>query len=268
MNVSSNELLRVKLQHSSFIVKTKWKMNNPTTTPYLKLPFNFNVEHLISNMSIINSEQWVSHFNTFGYNGEWKAISLYAHNGDARNILALDTMKTQVSETPCLKACPYFQTVINTFKFPILSARLLKLAAGAAIKPHRDHALGYEDGHFRLHIPIITNSQIYFILNGLRLVMQPGECWYTNVNYEHSVVNRSQEDRIHLVIDGQRNAWSDALFFSLASKESFINNPLLNDSLEILQLTLLELKQQNLGTEALLLDLEKRIAALSLKATT
>jgi hypothetical protein len=54
-----------------------------------------------------------------------------------------------------------------------------------------------------------------------RLEMLAGECWYTNVNFVHSVANKSSQDRIHLVIDGERNDWSDQLFFSLAPKEGF-----------------------------------------------
>ena len=52
-------------------------------------------------------------------------------------------------------------------------------------------------------------------------MMLPGECWYTNVNYTHAVSNHGKSDRVHLVIDGERNTWSDDLFFSLAAKESF-----------------------------------------------
>ena len=41
------------------------------------------------------------------------------------------------------------------------------------------------------------------------------------------VSNEGEEDRIHLVIDGVRNEWSDKLFFSLAEKSGFfpVNEP-------------------------------------------
>lgn len=97
----------------------------------------------------------------------------------------------------------------------------MKLEIGSVINPHKDHASGYEDGMFRLHIPVTTNSEVEFILNGEQLIMKEGECWYTNVNFEHSVANRGKQARIHLVIDGERNDWSDSLFFSLAPRDSF-----------------------------------------------
>lgn len=212
-------------------------------TKFLKLPFQFNTKKLISDLSLILDKNWVSHFNTDGYNGDWKAISLYAHNGEESNIFALSTATSIISETSILKKCHYFKEVINSFKCTILTARILRLNVGAEIKPHRDYELGYEDGNFRLHIPIITNSGVQFILDNTQLIMLPGECWYTNVNYVHSVKNTGKEDRIHLVIDLIRNEWTDELFFSLAPKDSFKPIPKENDSPETIRQVIEELKR-------------------------
>ena len=122
------------------------------------------------------------------------------------------TPHSEISETSILQECTYFKEVIDSFKCPILTARILRLGVGAQIKPHRDFELGYEDGSFRIHIPIVTNPDVQFILDGTQLKMLAGECWYTNVNFVHSVKNAGKTDRLHLVIDGARNAWSDALF--------------------------------------------------------
>lgn len=196
-------------------------MKEQKITKYLKLPFSFDENKLVHDLSLIFQNKWIPHFNTSGYDGDWKVIPLYAKNGNEEHIFALSTDDSLVVETPILKNCKYFKVVIESFKFPILSARLLKLGVGAEIKPHRDHNLGYEDNCFRLHIPITTNENVSFVLDSDRLIMLPGECWYTNVNYIHSVSNNGESDRVHLVIDGERNTWSDALFFSLAPKESF-----------------------------------------------
>jgi hypothetical protein len=54
--------------------------------------------------------------------------------------------------------------------------------------------------------------------------MKSGECWYADFDRPHSVNNRSNEDRVHLIIDCLRNEWSDKLFaaagydFSLEKK--------------------------------------------------
>ena len=141
---------------------------------------------------------------------------------------------------------------------------MLKLGVGAEIKPHRDYELGYEDNNFRLHIPITTNSEVSFILDGQRLVMSPGECWYTNVNFVHSVANKGTTDRIHLVIDGERNEWSDALFFSLAPKESFTVVQEENYSAETLKNIIEELKNiDEPATVALVEKLKQQLKAMS-----
>ncbi len=196
-------------------------MSKKTITKYLKFPMQFDEQRLVEDLSKAMESEWIPHFNTGGYTGSWNAISLYAVDGNERNIFAHQTENASISETPLMQECVYFREVLDGFKFPILSVRLLRLEVGAEIKPHTDHELGYEDGQFRLHIPIVTNPEIEFILDGERLTMLPGECWYTNVNLVHSVANRGTIDRVHLVIDGERNAWTDELFFSLAPKSSF-----------------------------------------------
>lgn len=196
-------------------------MSENKLTKYLKFPVQFDEQRLVQDLALAMEDQWIPHFNTGGYVGNWKAVSLFAKDGNEQNIFAHQQENSLISETPLMKKCTYFQEVVHSFKFPILSVRLLRLEVGAEIKPHTDHELGYEDGQFRLHIPIVTNPEIEFILDGERLTMLPGECWYTNVNLVHSVANRGTIDRVHLVIDGVRNKWSDELFFSQAPESSF-----------------------------------------------
>jgi hypothetical protein len=74
------------------------------------------------------------------------------------------------------------------------------------IKEHRDHDLAAEHGAARLHIPIVTNPAVDFVLNGRRVVMAAGECWYLRLSDPHSVDNGGA-DRIHLVIDIVANDW-------------------------------------------------------------
>lgn len=214
-------------------------------TKYLKLPFQFDTEKLAYDLSLILDGKWMPHFNTSGYTGDWNVISLYAESGDDSNIFAHPTSKSVISETVVLKKCHYFKEVIDSFKFPVLTARILRLGVGAEIKPHRDHELGYEDGNFRVHIPIITNPDVEFILDGTPLTMLAGECWYTNVNYVHSVKNSGALDRMHLVLDFERNKKSDELFFSLASEDSFKPIPKEDDSPEVIKRMIEELKRSN-----------------------
>jgi len=239
-------------------------MKDQEITKYLKLPFQFNEAKLVRELALILESTWIPHYNKDGYEGSWKALSLYSNQGDESNIFAFGNRDSPIVETPLLKECLYVKEVIQQFKFPLLSVRLLKLGVGAEIKPHRDYELGYEDNNFRLHIPITTNSEVSFILDGQRVVMSPGECWYTNVNFVHSVANKGTTDRIHLVIDGERNEWSDALFFSLAPKESFTVVQEENYSAETLKNIIEELKYiDEPATVALVEKLKQQLKAMS-----
>ena len=232
--------------------------------PYLKLPFEFDAEKLQQDLDTILQGNWIPHFNTEGYSGDWKAVPLYAPGGKQDNIHAHLSSDAKVSATPVLKECPYFKEVIAQFKCPIESARILRLGVGAQIKPHRDHALGYEDGTFRLHIPIRTNPQVEFKLDDELLQMLPGECWYTNVNYVHSVKNGGDSDRFHLIIDGTRNGWSDELFFSLAPKESFKPVIQQEESAETIRQMIAELElMDNPGALELIDQLNQKLFNLS-----
>lgn len=192
---------------------------------HLKLPFEFDRQRLQADLQQLLQHDWVAHYNTRDYVGNWTSLALLAPGGDSRMINAMPLEKLPVLETEIMAGCDYFRQVLDHFEFPKLNARLLCLAAGAQIKPHRDNCLGYEDGEFRLHIPVITNPQVEFILAGKRIVMDEGSCWYINANEEHCVANRGSADRIHLVIDGERNAWSDQLFFALAPENRFQRQP-------------------------------------------
>ena len=89
---------------------------------------------------------------------------------------------------------------------------MLRLGPGSEIKEHVDNDTSYEDGFFRIHIPIITNSEVFFYVDKKRVPMKMGECWYANFQLPHSVENKSNEPRIHLTLDCLRNDWSDQLF--------------------------------------------------------
>lgn len=192
---------------------------------HLKFPMTFDPVRLKQDLARITDNNWKAHYNKEHYSGNWTSVALFAAGGKSTSIYAVDHSNDHVVPTELMEGCAYFAEVIGSFDFPIITARLLRLDSGAVIKPHTDNCLGYEDGEFRLHIPVITNPDVEFILAGERLVMDEGSCWYINANEEHSVANRGAEDRIHLVIDGKRNAWTDELFFSMAPASGFERAP-------------------------------------------
>ena len=236
-------------------------MQKVEITKHLKLPFQFDEVKLLKDLEEVFESNWIPHFNKRAYEGNWKSIPLYAPEGDITNIFASNHFDSpNLKPTPILSNCSYIKEVLSRIECPFLTVRLLNLAPGAVIKPHKDFELGYENGCFRLHIPIVTNPQVKFILDDTELPMHPGECWYTNVNYTHSVANHGAIDRIHLVIDGKRNEWSDSLFFSLAPKESLLTPEVQSDDIDTIMRTIEELRRhENSNSEKIIKGLIDQI---------
>lgn len=188
---------------------------------HIRFPLYFDIIKLQEDLNKVMTANWVDHYNQNDYDGKWTSIALMSVTGKSDNIYAFNFDSKEIVATEALDSCSYFKEILDTFHCEKSAVRLLNLSAGAQIKPHSDHCLGYEDGYFRLHIPIITNPDVVFILDDKRLIMNEGECWYINANFTHSVANNGNHDRIHLVIDGIRNAWSDQLFFENHTQNQF-----------------------------------------------
>jgi Aspartyl/Asparaginyl beta-hydroxylase len=178
----------------------------------LQLPFRFDPARLTGDLRRVEPSEWIPHFNVSVYQGQWSGAALRSIAGEAGNLLpeAIDASRFQ--DTALLGRCHYFREVLSVFECPLQAARLLRLSANAHIAEHVDNQLEFEEGLVRLHVPIVTDEEVWFYLDGARLVMSPGECWYTNVNLPHAVDNRSAVDRVHLVIDCQVNAWLRGVF--------------------------------------------------------
>lgn len=176
-----------------------------------KLSFVFDPKLLLSDFNEL-LPSWEMHFNTQYYSGNWSGIPLRASDTKNHALSAGDENNTNFEDTPFLEKADYFKKVIQTFKAPKQSVRLLRLTPGSEIKEHRDFGLGFFDGAVRLHVPILTNSKVDFFVDNENIRMSPGECWFANFNEPHSVANRGDTDRIHLVMDIEVNDWLRNLF--------------------------------------------------------
>ena len=170
-----------------------------------------NLAALQAEVQKLTEQPWVPHVNQRDYDGEWDVLPLRCerqHN-NAHPILQAFAIEDgqQWSDLPRLQSCPVLKAVLSNLKCPLKSVRLMRLRAGAEIRPHRDPGLSIEQGEARLHLPIAMNDQVFFIVDGLRVPMAAGELWYINADQVHAVRNQSARDRINLVIDCVANDW-------------------------------------------------------------
>ena len=178
---------------------------------HIKLPLAFDRERLQADLRGLGADDWTAHFNQRQYDGEWGGVALRTTVG-AHVPLFADPSTAEFEDLPVLARCPYIREVLSEFQCPLKMVRLLRLSAGSNILEHRDFGLCYEDGEVRVHIPIQTNPQVEFIVQGERVVMGEGECWYIDFNLPHRIFNGGESDRVHLVIDCLLNPWLEAMF--------------------------------------------------------
>lgn len=70
----------------------------------------------------------------------------------------------------------------------------------AEIKTHHDPII-LRDKSVRIHIPIKTNKNVFFNIDGKEFNFKEGNIILFNNLYNHGVWNHSKYDRIHLIID-------------------------------------------------------------------
>ena len=82
----------------------------------------------------------------------------------------------------------------------IIRMEIAKLPKKSDVTSHVDTGLSLENDK-RIHIVLQTNEDIIFTVGGEDKNMKLGEMWEINNAREHSVINNSIYDRIHIIID-------------------------------------------------------------------
>jgi mannose-6-phosphate isomerase-like protein (cupin superfamily) len=175
----------------------------------LQLPFEFGAATPGADLARVLPDEWVPHYNDRDFGGRWAGVSLRSPSGRTDD---LGVTGSTFSDSPLLARSPAFSRVLSVFRCPLKAVRLLSLAPGSFIREHCDNALDFEDGEVRIHIPLQTNPDVEFYLNGERLGLEAGQCYYVNVNLPHRVNNRGTTNRVHLVIDSEVNDWLREVF--------------------------------------------------------
>lgn len=101
------------------------------------------------------------------------------------------------------QAVPLMNEIIGRHYPPggaIVRAMAVKLPPGGSIQSHRDKHPSFFYSH-RVHIPIVTNSKVRFMLDGQRHSLEVGKVYEINNQKPHSVTNAGNEERINFIFD-------------------------------------------------------------------
>ena len=168
--------------------------------PFVRLPYQFDALQLASEIIELSDDAWMEHPSKLVGN---LAIPLISLNGQRNN-----DFDGPMAATPELLSCDYMQQVMGSFGEVLARSRLMRLDAGAQVSEHVDFNYHWYS-RVRIHIPIVTNPQVIFHCGDQAIHMRAGECWIFDSWRRHKVINASDKDRVHLVIDtsGSSRFW-------------------------------------------------------------
>ena len=176
----------------------------------VRLPLTYDVELLQRDLQALCEVQRAPQPGPY-HKGEWTGIALYSMGGK-QSTFPSAAGTDHYQETEELQLAPYFKQILNDLRCPKEVVRILFLPPGGHIKDHFDFHTSFQFGLLRLHIPIVTHPDVVFLIDGQRMVWNPGELWYGDFSKVHTVKNNSQIVRVHMVIDVQINDFVLGLF--------------------------------------------------------
>jgi hypothetical protein len=82
----------------------------------------------------------------------------------------------------------------------LLRVVLARLLPGRHIDLHYDRHPSFSIAH-RIHVPLLTNPDVEFVVGPQRLAPRPHHAFELNNKMPHSVANRGDTARVHLIFD-------------------------------------------------------------------
>jgi len=178
----------------------------PQPTARKLLP-TFDAAALAFDLERFDTHWWHRHAGPY-HDGAWESVSLWAPRGDPFEQRSFGGAFTA---TPALAMAPAIRRALDQFACPRNRIRLMRLNPGGHIRRHSDPLHTIDPLLVRLHVPIVSNPDVHFMVNDQRISMQPGETWHVDVRFPHAVENRGRTARVHLVMDLVRNGAIDQL---------------------------------------------------------
>ncbi len=175
-----------------------------------RLAPTFEGGRLAADLAQIDERWWHRHAGPY-HDGAWESVSLWAPRGD---LAEQRSSGGAFAATPALERVPAIAAVLESFPHGRNRIRLMRLKPGGRILRHSDPLHTIDPRLVRLHVPVVTNAEVYFLVNDARIEMRPGEAWHVDVRFPHAVENRGPTSRVHLVMDLVRDPALDQLLAS------------------------------------------------------
>lgn len=124
-------------------------------------------------------------------------MSYHWELGDGNTSSDINYFKNKESNESLSSIYEYLE---NIYDGKIIRAEIIQMNKNSSIKSHVDGGVMLQLGR-RIHIPLITNPKVIFEVFGEKKYLQVGSWYEINNIIPHSVINESEYDRVHLIID-------------------------------------------------------------------
>lgn len=177
---------------------------------YKKIKSNIDITTLRDAVLRVTPEEWSENQfrqKRFSVSQQVETI-LFKMNGVDLEGIGDDPAKTFIFEKSWTKwkhlVQPIIDEVIKYYpgyeKGFVNKAMLPNMRPGTDIPKHFDTMKSFSKSH-RIHVPILTNDEVYFTVGGERVILEAGEAYEINNLKEHGVKNKGKTDRVHLLFD-------------------------------------------------------------------
>lgn len=175
---------------------TTWQFINdilPVDMDYLiKDALNFEDEWKLDTS---RQDQLKAHKDTEMY--QLRYMSYYWELGQGNLSETVNTLRDPISQAIIENIYSYLESVYDG---KVVRCEIVKMHGAGEIPPHID------SGEFltlarRVHIPLVTNKGVLFSVLNSSINMEVGSWYEINNSLPHSVINNSDLDRIHIIID-------------------------------------------------------------------
>jgi hypothetical protein len=169
----------------------------------LQLPYSADLTKFIEYVNTFSDDEW----NSWSFRqtlGNHESTNTIKIQWIPLTVKKYDETLIERNEPIYSIATEFLKDTLNFLKEyydgTIFKIILPRLKAGSSIGLHRDSSFSLMVPH-RVHIPIVTNEDVMFGCGASRLNMKVGNLYEINNSLKHWVVNRSHQDRIHLIVD-------------------------------------------------------------------
>lgn len=176
----------------------------------VRLPRNYDVNLLLQDLQVLRDVPTAPQPGPY-HKGEWTGIALHTMGGK-ESVFPSAPGTDRYQGTENLAKTPYFKEILDELACPKEVVRILFLPPGGHIKDHFDFHTSFQFGLVRLHIPVLTDPGVAFVIDGERMDWKAGELWYGDFSRVHSVKNDSEIVRVHIVLDVLINDFLLSLF--------------------------------------------------------